>query len=135
MTKLSTLDQDGNISSPSKIADRLMSYFYASDFSQSTALYGDIISLPAIIQKNSNNPDQVVSDISSGLVTLFLPFFDSVNFDVTYEIDNQNTGLNIRSRYNIKVYGSMSKDGVDHNLANLLAITNNQLSKVSELEV
>ena len=135
MTKLSTLDQDGNISSPSKIADRLMSYFYASDFSQSTALYGDIISLPAIIQKNSNNPDQVVSDISSGLTTLFLPFFDSVNFDVTYEIDNQNTGLNIRSRYNIKVYGSMSKDGVDHNLANLLAITNKQLSKVSELEV
>lgn len=134
MTKLATLDQDGNISSPSKIADRLMSYFYASDFSQSTALYGDIISLPALIQKNSNNPDQVVSDISSGLTSLFSPFFDSVNFDVTYEIDNQNSGMNIRSRYNIKVYGTMSKDGVDHSLANLLAITNNQLSKVSELE-
>ena len=134
MTKLSTLDQDGNISSPSKIADRLMSYFYASDFSQSTALYGNIISLPALIQKNSNNPDQVVSDISSGLTSLFTPFFDSINFDVTYEIDNQNSGMNIRSRYNIKVYGTMTKDGVDHSLANLLAITNNQLSKVSELE-
>lgn len=134
MTKLATLDQDGNINSPSKIADRLMSYFYASDFSQSTALYGDIISLAAIIQKNSNNPDQVVSDISSGLTSLFTPYFDSVNFDVKYEIDNQNSGMNIRSRYNIKVYGSMSKDGVDHSLANLLAITNNQLSKVSELE-
>lgn len=134
MTKLSTLDQDGNINSPSKIADRLMSYFYSSDFSQSTALYGDIISLPAIIQKNSNNPDQVISEVSSGLTALFTPFFDSVNFDVTYDIDNQNSGMNIRSRYNIKVYGNMSKDGVDHNLANLLAITNNQLSKVSELE-
>ncbi len=135
MTKLATLDQDGNINSPSKIADRLMSYFYASDFSQSTALYGNIISLPALIQKNSNNPDQVVSDISSGLTSLFTPFFDSINFDVTYEIDNQNSGMNIRSRYNIKVYGTMTKDGVDHSLANLLAITNNQLSKVSELEV
>lgn len=134
MTKLATLDQDGNINSPSKIADRLMSYFYASDFSQSTALYGNIISLPALIQKNSNNPDQVVSDISSGLTSLFTPFFDSINFDVTYEIDNQNSGMNIRSRYNIKVYGTMTKDGVDHSLANLLAITNNQLSKVSELE-
>lgn len=134
MAKLSTLDQDGNIDSPSKIADRLMSYFYASDFSQSTASYGDIISLPAIIQKNSNNPDQVVSDISSGLTTLFSPYFDSVNFDVRYDIDNANSGMNIKSRFNIKVYGAMSKNGVDHNLANLLSITNNQLSKVSELE-
>ena len=89
MVKLATLDQDGNIDSPSKITDRLMSYFFASDFSQSTALYGNIISLPALIQKNSNNPDQVVSDISSGLTSLFTPFFDSINFDVTYEIDEK----------------------------------------------
>ena len=134
MVKLATLDQDGNISSASKIADRLMSYFYASDFSQSTASYGDIISLAAIIQKNSNNPDQVASAVSSGLTTLFTPYFDSVNFDVQYEIENRNTEMNIRSRYNLKVYGMVSKDGVDHSLANLLSITNNQLSKVSELE-
>lgn len=134
MAKLATLDQDGNIDSPSKIADRLMAYFYASDFSQSTASYGDIISLPAIIQKNSNNPDQVVSDVSSGLTSLFNPFFDTVSFDVQYEMDTQDTGLTVRSRYNIKVYGSMSKNGEDYSLANLLAITNNKLAKVSELE-
>ncbi len=135
MAKLATLDQDGNIDSPSKIADRLMAYFYASDFSQSTASYGDIISLPAIIQKNSNNPDQVVSDVSSGLTSLFNPFFDTVSFDVQYEMDTKDTGLTVKSRYNIKVYGSMSKNGEDYNLANLLAITNNKLAKVSELEV
>lgn len=112
-----------------------MAYFYASDFSQSTASYGDIISLPAIIQKNSNNPDQVVSDVSSGLTSLFNPFFDTVNFDVQYEMDTKDTGLTVKSRYNIKVYGSMSKNGEDYNLANLLAITNNKLAKVSELEV
>lgn len=134
MAKLATLDQDGNIDSPSKIADRLMSYFYSSDYSQSTASYGDIISLPSIIQKNSNNPDQVVSDVSSALERLFNPFFDTVTFDVRYDIDNSNSGMNIKSRYNIKVYGVMSKNGSDHNLANLLSITNNQLSKVSELE-
>lgn len=135
MAKLATLDQDGNIDSPSKIADRLMAYFYASDFSQSTASYGDIISLPAIIQKNSNNPDQVVSDVSSGLTSLFNPFFDTVSFDVQYEMDTKDTGLTVKSRYNIKVYGSMSKNGEDYSLANLLAITNNKLAKVSELEV
>ncbi len=134
MAKLATLDQDGNINSPSKIADRLMSYFYSSDFSQSTASYGDIISLPAIIQKNSNNPDQVVSDVASGLESLFRPYFDSVSFDVKYEDDVKESGMNVRSRYNIKVYGNMSKDGKDYSLANLLAITNNKLSKVSELE-
>ncbi len=134
MAKLATLDQDGNINSPSKIADRLMSYFYSSDFSQSTASYGDIISLPAIIQRNSNNPDQVVSDVASGLESLFRPYFDSVSFDVKYETDVKESGLNVRSRYNIKVYGNMSKDGKDYSLANLLAITNNKLSKVSELE-
>lgn len=135
MVKLATLDQDGNIDSPSKIADRLMSYFYSSDFSQSTALYGKIVSLPTIIQKNSNNPDQVIEDISSGLNSLFQPYFDSVSFDVRYENVNQTTGSNVKSRYNIKVYGIMTKDGNDYNLANLLSITNNQLSKVSELEV
>lgn len=135
MVKLATLDQDGNIDSPSEIADRLMAYFYSSDFSQSTASYGDIISLPAIIQKNSNNPDQVTSDISSALTTLFTPFYDSVNFDVNYDISDEVDDTSVRSRYNIKVYGTMSKDGVDYNLANLLAITNNQLSKVSEIEV
>lgn len=135
MVKLATLDQDGNIDSPSKIADRLMSYFYSSDFSQSTALYGKIVSLPAIIQKNSNNPDQVIEDISSGLNSLFQPYFDSVSFDVRYENVNQTTDSNVKSRYNIKVYGIMTKDGNDYNLANLLSITNNQLSKVSELEV
>lgn len=134
MVKLATLDQDGNISSASKIADRLMSYFYASDFSQSTASYGDIISLPAIIQRNSNNPDQVAVDVASGLTTLFTPYFDSVNFDVQYEVTNKDTSMNVRSRYNLKVYGIMSKDGADHNLAQMLSITNNQLSKVSELE-
>lgn len=128
MTKLATLDQDGNISSPAKIADRLLSYFFASDFSQSTALYGEIKSLPSIIQRNANNPSGVVADIKSDLEALFSPYFESVTFDVEYNNDDG-------SKYNIRLYGSVIKDEESYVVANLLTITNNKLSSVSELKL
>ncbi len=131
---LATLDQDGNINSPSKIADRLMAYFFASDFSQSTASYGNISSLPAIIQKNTNNPDECSREISVELNKLFTPFYDNVEFEVKYKLREENDVVSSRGKYDVYVYATLTKDGIDYSLANLLEITNNKLNNVSELE-
>lgn len=132
---LTTLDEDGIIRSPAKIADRLLAYFYVSDYSQSKAAYGQIASLPYLIQLYTGKIEGLAVAIENELKKLFECYFDSVKCNVILIFPEIEPSSGDTSAMNIQVEMTVDTGEGPYNLAKLLSLVNNSLAKVSELEV
>lgn len=128
---LPTLDTDGWVSDPNQKANRLMGYFFCSDYTQTNAHLGKVQSLPWIIKNNQRNYMDLGDAVRRALYTLFSNYFDSVECNVrVVQITN---ALGDTAKYDIQVNMTYTQDGQTYNLAKSLSIVNNTLKSVSDL--
>lgn len=78
------------IESPDKQADYLLSCFYTSDNLQSTLSYGNVQSLPYLIQRFGKTPLDLQTNTREQLETLLSTVFSVQLLDVKVSADEEN---------------------------------------------
>lgn len=123
-----TLSGNGWLTEPGEIADKMMSYFFLSDASQSQVFAGNVASLPSIIQRYGNNTEQIVTETERQLEDMFNRQFDGcsveADVDTTGETDN---------RMNLRIVVTFQADGESYNLARLVTTLDSAILKIAEI--
>lgn len=124
---LVSLSSMGWITSLEHQVDQLFADFVTSEYSQSVLYYGNILSLPHLVQKSGNDKQKFRRDLKSALEQLF-SFYTETTIDVT--VEDLSTGS---IRYNANVYCDVRYDGQEYNLARQLVIADAKVKKIVNL--
>ncbi len=123
---LPTLDSGGWITGLSQKADRLLSYWIVSQYSQSVLFRGQIRPLPWLLQHYGTRDRIGLQDgIQAALTDLFSAYFDQVTPNVSvnpYASDDSMLDIQI----DITVYDN----GLAYSVGTLLSTTGTVLSKI-----
>lgn len=124
-----TLSSKGILTQPNDKADELFGCFMLSNASQSNIYKGNVLSFPAIIQNNANNPSGLVSDTKQALTTLYSGHYDAVLVDVNIADVNDNTD----NRYAVTINVAYNQEGQSYSLGKLATITTSKTFKILDL--
>lgn len=130
---LPTLSLDGILRDPLQKADRLIAYFFVNDMHQSNNQFGQIATLPGIIQQCGNKPDLVAAEVRTTLETLFSDYYDAVNATVDVKDPTELTIAGNDLSCDLEVRLSFRQNGQVYNLAKIASIVNSKLAKVAEV--
>ena len=122
---LPTLSTDGWVNELAMKADRIMSYFFISDFSQ-TELYPDkITSLPYIIKVNAGDEMLLKSEMTRALNAYLSRHFDKADVSVSTNITSDTD-----HRLEIKLIITVYENDVQYNLGRLIQTVNSTISSI-----
>lgn len=127
---LPTLSSGGFISDPAVKLERVLSYFFIADYSQSNQHRDRVASLPYLIKTHGHNPSVLVERIQTTLEGMLSAYFESTYVDVS-----QEDPLTVSPEYNIVMEGTVTHGGKKYDVSRLLTISNSTLSSVSELQI
>ncbi|MND14827.1 hypothetical protein D3C81_193540 [compost metagenome] len=102
-----SLSASGWVGNISEKCDKLIGYFFVSDFSQSLLYNGHIASLPYIIKECAENASLLRSETTKQLTNLLTPYFDSVQVDVQVLNDDPKDP----GKINLRVDATVTQDG------------------------
>lgn len=128
-TKLITLDSMGYTSDPSIIIDRVLRHFFVANYSQTNVHYGQIKSLPWLIQQHPQNYSYLQTEIEDAIKALLYGYFDNVECNVTIEPVNEATEIDQIITVDVNVYRGAKKWSGGH----LLQVVKNRVSKIEEI--
>ncbi len=114
-----TLSIEGFVSDIAGMTDRLMSYFFTSKYSQSTEYYGNITSLPYIVQKYGNDITALPIQTEKRLTDYLSRHFEQVTVDARCERINENSNT-----INLIIRVRITHNGKAYDLANEIMVTN-----------
>ena len=94
----------GWVTDPIVILDKCLANFYLTDYLQSNLFFGQLHSLPKILQEHGNRIEAARIQIESQLQIYLAAYFDKVNVSVSVEQDANGDGsLNGRETLNVVV--------------------------------
>ena len=126
---LPTLSSSGFVSGIAEKADRLMSYYFASEASQSNLYRGEITSLPKQIQLLGNDEAALSTRIRTELERLFGNYFDGVEVNVNTDIPNAADP----NRINVTVSATLIEGGQQYSLGRLINVVNSRIAKIIDI--
>lgn len=127
---LPTLSTSGWVNGVQEKADRLLSYFISSQFSQSYVYNGSISSLPYLIQKNGHSIGNLREDLTGKINQLYSSYFDNATVEVEIiPIDENNSSL-----YNIRLSLVVAANGVNYSLGRLIEVSNSTIKKITDIQ-
>lgn len=109
-------------------SDRLMSYFFYSDASQSNVYLGEVSSLPDIIQKYGNDKDSIATEMDDALQKYLERYFDIVEVEVKINIPENATD----NRMEILCEIIVGENGVKYDFAKILNTANGKLTTIMD---
>lgn len=121
-----TLSSSGFVKNPPELADRLLSYFFLTEASQSELYYENLTSLPDLIQKNNGETfvlEQVTKDT---LNRYFSRYFDSVEVQTT----TARLQPGDESRTNLTIYVKFVANNITYNLGNTVQIVDGKIKEI-----
>lgn len=126
-----TMSTMGWVDTIEEKADFTLSWFLVSDYSQSVVYHGSIKSLPWYIQRYSNNPYELRSQMITGLNELFSATFDEgVTVDVEIvDIDP----INKPGKLTVRLSVIIRSGGRDYMLGRLVEILNSRVVNIAKL--
>jgi hypothetical protein len=128
-TKIPTLSTIGWVDTIEKKGDRALSYFFTSEYSQSTLYPGKIASLQYLVKENGSNVTNLQTQVRDVLDNLLRRYFEQV--DVTVRVSNLNPEepgkLIIRFRCIIR------ENGVEYSLGRQVELLNGTLDKIRKI--
>lgn len=125
-----TLSTAGFLEDPAQKLDKILSYFFVADKSQSNVHDGLVSSLPYIIKEYSHNVNQLVNETQNAIIRMLNASFDECTVTVRVE-DSKENG----NEYNMFVEATVISDRKDYTLYRLVSVANETISKVSEFYV
>lgn len=94
-----SLSVGGTTTDPRLIVRKMISYYDASDTTQSTLFFDQVRSLTQRIVQHGTNPNQLADVVRDDLTALLEPYMDSINLTATV-VDLPN------GRFNIDITGN-----------------------------
>ena len=124
-----SLSPAGWVSGPAEKLDKLMSYYFVSEYSQSNLYKGQVKSLPKHIQAYGHDPLLLTTSMRESLQGLLQPYFDDITVDVTTETPNPDDP----GRINVMVDIVVVQDGQRYSAGRELQTVNGTLSRIIDL--
>lgn len=125
---VSSLSLKGWVDTIPEELDKLLSYYFLSEKSQS--LFYDIFSLPYHIASKGNSPKQIKTLITNDLTLYFHRYFpEGATIDV--EVIELDAAGNQKARYDIRVGITVRVDGRDYDVAKEVSIIDSQIGKIA----
>lgn len=124
-----TVSTSGWVDNIPEKADRLLSYYFVSDFSQSNLHRGQILSLPAQLQQNGHDPLALRQAMKSELENYFGQHFDSVVVDVDTETPNPQDP----NRIQVTVGVIITHQGRQYSLGRLVRTINSTIVDIIDI--
>ena len=118
-----SLSASGWVGNISEKLDKLVGYFFVSDFSQSHLYRDSIASLPYIIKTCTENQSLLLSETTKVLTNLLRPYFDRVQVDVTVAVEDANKP----GELTLQVDAQVGQDGVTYSVGKQLQIINSKV--------
>jgi len=125
-TVLPTLSLSGFVKDNNTIMRKQFEYFKASEYSQSTTFYGNISSLPYLIEQHNDDDIRLKSEIANTLTILYKRYFDKVSVEVRLDYKDDNS-------YNILIDIIAKNNGNDYSLSNVTNVSKNKIQDVEEI--
>lgn len=121
-----SLSEDGWVTETNKLADKLMSSFFTSEFSQSYTYYGSISSFPYILAMYGHDPVTMAAHTEDQLMQLFSRYFQEVQVNCEeYKSDNQTNQAAITIAITFT-----DSHGVTSDLTKLLELENTKIKQI-----
>ena len=127
--KVPTLSTSGWVEDIAEKADRLMSYYFVSDASQTTLYLGKITSLPLQIQRYGQDDYGLRQAVQAELTQLFGRYFDAVQVEVTTDKPVPND-LN---RINLTLSVLVTQNGKQYSLGRLISTINSKITQIVDI--
>ena len=118
-----SLSASGWVGNISEKLDKLVGYFFVSDYSQSHLYRGNIASLPFIIKMATENQSLLISETTKVLTNLLKSYFDRVQVDVTATAEDPNKP----GELTLQVDAEVTQDGVKYSVGKQLQIINSKV--------
>lgn len=118
-----SLSASGWVGNISEKLDKLVGYFFVSDYSQSHLYRGNIASLPFIIKMATENQSLLISETTKTLTNLLKSYFDRVQVDVTATVEDPNKP----GELTLQVDAEVTQDGVKYSVGKQLQIINSKV--------
>lgn len=122
-----TLDSAGWVGELKKKADKIVSWFFLTQKSQTNIFYGRVSSLPALVQASGSKPTILCSDIKSALDTILARYFKTFTVSVD-RTDPDNTGM-----YGITVEVEITEAGTVYSLGRLISVTGSKINNIVKI--
>lgn len=123
-----SLSLKGWVKDPQPKADRLMSYYFTTNFSQTNLFRNSITSLPKQIQEYGHDIDQLCTVMERQMTAQFSAYFDNVSCRVRSDIPNPLDP----TRYNLTVECFVSQDGKSYSLGRLIEVEGNAIKRIMQ---
>jgi hypothetical protein len=127
--KVPTLSTSGFVGDIAEKCDRLMSYYFVSDASQSNLFRGKITSLPFQVQQNGHDEALLRDAIQRELDRYLTPHFDGTEIDVATDIPNTDDP----NRINVTLRVIVTEDGKQYSLGRLISVINSKINKIVDI--
>lgn len=119
-----SLSDSGWISDNRDKVSALLSYFYASQYSQSQFFYGNVSSMSYLLYKYGTNPSDMAAEVESTLLAFLSRYLNNVIVEVTPNIsDNLQASINIYLQF-------LDDNGNPVTFSNLLLIEGSKIVKI-----
>lgn len=110
-----TLSRQGFVSTPVEICEQVFADFVATNYSQSNLFYGQLLSLPQIIQSCGQDLSKLVVKTQESLQSLLSQYFSGVQVYVSQK-SSDSTNENAAQR-TLVVSATFQHNGITHDFA------------------
>lgn len=124
-----SLSAEGFITDIRKMGDMVMAHYFASDFSQSNAFYGQITSLAYHVQQYGHQPERLRDEIETRVTQYLERYFDGATVTVTITDHEQGSP----NRYNINFDAVVIKGDQRYSLGRLIEVQNGKVKNIINL--
>lgn len=123
------LTVQGWVNTPTVVADKLLSDFFLSDYSQTYAFPGNVSSFPKLIQLKRGDLSGLVNDTTSTLKNYLQKFFNAVDLTISYRsMDGSDNA------YALEIYLELTDNvGQKVTLGRLLEVENNTIKALMSI--
>jgi hypothetical protein len=118
-----SLSASGWVGNISEKLDKLISYFFLSDFSQSHLYQGQIASLPNLIKECADNRQLLRSETKRVVMNFINPYFDTIQVDVTITAVDDTNPDNI----NLRVDATVTQDATIYSVGKEIQVINSKV--------
>ncbi len=124
-----SLSPAGWVSGPAEKLDRLLSYYFVSEYSQTNLYQGRVKSLPMHIKRYGNDENALQDAMRQALEELLRPYFDQVSVNITTDKPIKDD----LGRINVMVDIQVQQDSVTYSAGRELETLNGTLMRIIDI--
>ena len=128
-----TLDSVGFLDNPRSKAERILTDYLGSNYSQSNVFLGRVKSLIYAIKNNTNDIVKTSNQIQDDLTTLYNAYLDNVTINVNMAPVTNELGQDT-ARYDLQLGIQFLNNGVIESLGKTIQLDNKGFVRITTLE-